>query len=881
MTIRHTQPGDEPDIDLDPLADDAFSLAELMNQTLAPIMGEAAAEAARRQTDLPAKTLQDLQWPALLERLVAEAVTPEGREILSALRPLAERSAVERRLAETAEALRLLADDDAPPLVGLRDIRRAVTHVTREGVLVGEDLAAIARNCDVASRNQRFFDSRARRLPYLAAAGQKLDPCDELRRELHHAVDPGGQLSDNASADLRRLRRSVQNQHDRLRARVDQLLRRHDVEAHLQDEYYTVREDRYVLPVRVGAKGQVPGIVHGYSSSGQTAFIEPTELVELNNQLRWAEIELEEEERRILQRLSRLVAEYAPRLERNIEVLAYLDVVMAAARFGERIDATIPMLSDGRVELKEVRHPLLYLQHLREVDGRMHSDVVANDLIIEPERRVLVISGPNTGGKTVLLKTFGLCALMARCGLPLPADAGSEVPLFDSIFTDIGDEQSIERDLSTFSAHLTNINTFLGRCGPDSLVLLDELFTGTDPMQGAALAVSLLEQLVAQGATTAVTTHLENLKTLALQNTGFANASMGFDVDALEPTYRLTLGIPGSSFAVRIARRLGFPSTLIDRAVAILEGEEHHSVDEVLASLEDQLTELRSERNRLEQERRHAEHQKRKYEKRYRELREQERESVHEETRQLRKQLREARKLIRDKIKEVQQAKMVERGSDISQKDLTEIQNQLRDAEKTIDKARERTRPAQASPEGLVPVSADELEGGQEVFVRSFNRKGSLLQYDQGDEQALVQIGALKANVALGELFHPSEAQRREHARGRRSGGRRQRGGAPADEGFAERDQRLAIPQTGDNTVDLRGLRVDEALEKVDMFLDHAFLANRAGVHIIHGHGTGALKRAVRGHLVDSPYVSEFRPGDKGEGGDGVTVAALAQDPGH
>ncbi|MFW5965983.1 MAG: endonuclease MutS2 [Persicimonas sp.] len=877
MTIEQRPPEDEPVSDHAELLEDAYPLGNLMEQSLAPLRDEDQGARPDSPVDLPQKARDDLQWRDLLELVSEEAVTPEGRQLLPELVPLADRGAVERRLREIREAFYLLAEDDPPPLVGLRDIRRAVSHATREGALVAEDLAAIAQNCDVASRNHRYFESRRERVPFLAAVGRKLDPCDELRRELHHAVEPGGQLSDRASGKLRKLRRSVQNQHDRLRARVDQLLRRHDIEVHLQDDYYTVREERYVLPVRVSAKAQVPGIVHGYSSSGQTAFIEPTELVDLNNELRWAEIELQAEEDRILQRLSRMVADFAPRLERNTEVLAYLDIVVASARFGERIDATIPELTDDRLELKQVRHPLLYLQHLREVDGRMESDVVANDLLIEPDERVLVVSGPNTGGKTVLLKTLGLCALMARCGLPIPAGDESAIPLYDSLYTDIGDEQSIERDLSTFSGHLTNINTFLDRCGDRSLVLLDELFTGTDPLQGAALAIALLEDLADRGATTAVTTHLEHLKTLAVQNEAFANASMGFDVDAMEPTFRLTLGVPGSSFAVRIARRLGFPEALVERALEVLEGEEHHSVEKVLSSLEEQLNELRDERERLEEERRLASRRKERYEEKYREIREAERESVHEETRQLKEKLREARSLIREKIKEVQASKRVERGSKMSQRELTEMQHDLEEAEDAVEDAGEKTKPTRAAPTGLVQIDPAELEEDMEVFVESFNRTGSILEFDADDKEALVQIGALKATVDADELYFPSEEKRRSHERG---------GSTTSDKRGGDRtpthedDKKLAIPQTGDNTVDLRGLRVDEALDQLESFLDQAFLQNRAGVHVIHGHGTGALKRAVRGYLVDSPYADDFRPGDKHEGGDGVTVVALADDPG-
>ncbi|MGM0557187.1 MAG: endonuclease MutS2 [Myxococcota bacterium] len=861
--------------DVREVADDAYPLANLMASTLAPLFDEESAADARRLDDenLPRKTLDDLQWDQVLDLILKHAVTPEARELIPQLLPLTERGAVERRLEETREALQMLEEGEEPPLVGLKDIRRAVSHATREGVLVAEDLEAIGRNCDVASRARRFFENRKEQLPYLAAAGRQLDPCDSLRDTLNHAVEAGGRLSDNASPELRKLRRSVQNQHDRLRSRVDQMLSRDAIEAHLQDDFYTVREDRYVVPVRIGAKSKVPGIVHGYSSSGQTAFIEPSELVELNNQLRWAQIELEEEENRILHELSAKVASHASKLERNTEVSAYLDLIVSGAKFGLDIDGNIPVISEGDIALQRARHPLLWVKNRRVVDGEEVNETVPNDLVLDREKRVFVISGPNTGGKTVLLKMLGLSALLARCGLPIPADQGSELPLFDSIFTDIGDEQSIERDLSTFSGHLTNINTFLSRCGPDSLVLLDELFTGTDPLQGAALAVALLEDLADRKSRTAVTTHLEGLKTLAVQNERFANASMGFDLDELEPTYQLTLGIPGSSFAVRIASRLGFPQDLVDRSLEILEGEDHHSVDEVLASLEDQLGELRSEQHRLEQERRHAEKSKKKFQEKYQKLREKERGMVHDETRELRKKLSEARDLIRERIKEVKLSGRVEKGRELSQAELNRIQDELKDAEETVEEARDRSKPPESTPEGLVRVDPDELEPGQRVFVRSFNREGDVLDVD--GEQARVQVGALKASVDLEDVFYASEKQRQKQSRGR--SGSKQRPEEPAPEPRST----TSIPQLDANTVDLRGLHVDEALEKLDMFLDSAFLENRAGVHIIHGHGTGALKRAVRGYLVDSRYVEDFRPGKKGEGGDGVTVAAMAHEVSH
>lgn len=837
-----------------------------MRFTLAPLY-----DAVDEQTDdIPPKTLQDLQWAQLLQMVQAQAQTPEAVALIPALRPLPTRPAVERRLAELAEAFEMLADGGAPPLTGFRDTRSSIAHATRGGVLDADELEALRRNCDVASRARRFFDHRAHRFPYLAAVGRRFDPCDPLRTRLEDAIEPGGRLTDWASRELRRLRRSVQNQHDRLRSRVDQLLRRDAIEPHLQDDFYTVREDRYVVPVRISARAHVPGIVHGYSKSGQTAFIEPTELVELNNQLRWAQMELAEEENRILHELSVAVARHATSLEHNEEVAAYVDLVVASARFGRDIGAHIPAISDGEVELKELRHPLLWVKHRRFVDGEEQNDTVPNDLVLSRDQRIFVISGPNTGGKTVLLKSLGLSALMVRCGLPIAAAPGSRLPLFGSIFTDIGDEQSIERDLSTFSGHVTNINTFLGRCGPDSLVLLDELFTGTDPLQGAALATALLEALADLDARCAVTTHLEGLKTLAVEHDRFANASMGFDLDRLQPTYQLTLGVPGSSFALRIARRLGFPSTLVDAALAILEGEAHHSVDEVIASLEDQVEAMRKEQRRLQHERRQAEQARQKFQAKYRRLRDREREMVHKETRELREKLAEARDLVRESIKRVQLDGRVERGRELTQADLNRIQAELRDVDQTVQRASEQTRPPRATPEGLVPVDPDTLEVGQRVFVRSFNREGDIVA--RLDDQARVQIGALQTTADLDDLFFSSDTRRKRPASGPTA--RR----APAPSPSHEEPTTTGIPQTKRNTVDLRGLHVDEALEKLEMFLDTAYLESRAGVHIIHGHGTGALKRAVRGWLIGSRYVADFRPGERGEGGDGVTVAALKRE---
>lgn len=851
------------------VADDlSAARRDLIAATLTPLFDEGA----WTSDEIPTKTFRDLQWDQLLEHLWDQSQTPEGRLLLERLQPPPDRAGVELRLGEVAEVMELLESDPAPPLGGLRDIRKAVQHTTLDGVLVVEDLSAIQRNCDVAARVERYFKSRRRKLPKLSALGELVDPCKSLRSRLSEAIEPGGQLSDSASRDLARLRRAVQNQHDRISTKVQQLLRDDRFEHALRDDYFTLREDRYVLPIRIGAKGEVEGIVHAYSSSGRTAFIEPSELVELNNQLRWSQIELQEEIDRILADLSRMVASHAEVLFRNVEILAYLDVICAIARFGRTLDASVPTITDGAVELRQARHPLLELKTRRERRGEEGPFTVPNDLVVEPPRRALIVSGPNTGGKTVALKTMGLCAMMTRFGLPLPVAPGSSIALFESIFTDIGDEQSIDRDLSTFSGHVTNIDSFLPLCDEKSLVLLDELFVGTDPVQGAALAVALLEELAGRGTTTVVTTHLEGLKTLAYQADSFANASMGFDLDSLSPTYQMTLGVPGRSYAVRIASRLGLKSSVVERTMEILEGEDHQAVEEVLAGLEGEVRQLEEEKIRLRDARHQAEKREKRFRKKFQELLQKDRSDLFDETKSLRQELRQARDLIRQQLKELRTERTVERG-DLSHRDLEQMQRRLQDAEETLEESRDQVRPEQAGPQGLVPVDAEEIEIGMELYCSNFKRTAKVLEIMADDRQVRVQLGDLKATVSFDALFYQNEARRRAHQRGHSDRGSSSSGGQAQKKG----DGPTLLPQTSDNSVDLRGLRVDEALEQMELFLDSAYLRDLGAVYIIHGHGTGALKRAVRGNLPQSRYVERFRRGERGEGGDGVTIAFIKQ----
>lgn len=822
---------DEPELQLD------FTVEQLFRDT----------HAARHEPrEFVAKTAADLEWDHVRQHVRSHVLTDEGLDLVGTLGPLASREQAEARLGQVSEYQSLLEGNEEAPLRGARDVRRAVEYARREGVLSGEDLDAIGRTCDVASRVRRFFKHRTEVAPTLWAIASRLDSCPEIREALQRALEPGGRLSDNASPDLRRLRREVQNQTERIKARVEKLLRSEEMDAHLQDDYFTMREERYVLPLRVSAKRQVDGIIHGYSQSGQTAYVEPQELIELNNQLRTTQNEVAQEERRILVRLSGMIADHADRLVTNGELLAYLDLTHALGRFARDIGGTVPRFSPS-IDLRAARHPLLYLK-LKRAGGV----TVPNDIRLDEGRTILIVSGPNTGGKTVLLKTLGITALMVQAGMPVACAEGSTFPFLSAVFTDIGDEQSIERDLSTFSGHLVNINGFLDTCDDSTLVILDELFAGTDPQQGTVLAVALLEEFAKRGTRTLISTHLEGMKTLALDDTRFVNASVGFDIATLQPTYELTLGVPGSSFALRIADRLGFPSHLVERATELLEGEGKLSVDQVLTRLEDQAAELRKEQRRYEQLRVEAEKAKKRADDRYHELRRQEREMLHEESRVLKKRLDDAKDTLRDYLKALASEETVTR------RGVDEVRHQLQKVEKVVEEVRDTTKVVAADDSGLVPVPLDEVEDGMNVYVQSFRRAGVVDGKPKNDE-AVVRMGVMRVTVKLRDLYYPNEQARRRHRAGR--------------EVPAASTQPPVLIQTPDNTLDIRGQRVDEAIERLELFLDAAYLRGEGAIYVIHGHGTGVLKRAVRDWLAGSRYVIQYKRAEREEGGDGVTVA--------
>jgi DNA mismatch repair protein MutS2 len=785
-----------------------------------------------------AKTLADLGWAEIAAAWAGRCHTERGaaraQERASAFDLEIEEARAQ--LVEIGEAGALRQADAPLPFGAITDVRLALARCDKGSALAPEELIAVARAARACARLAAHIAQRAELAPALAAIAAAIEDLGHVYHPILESFDDEGRLVDHASDALGGLRRRVTKLIADLERKARGLIDDPGMAAHLQDRFYTQRDDRYVVPIKVESRGRVQGIVHGTSGSGQTVFIEPQVLVELNNQLRLAECEVADEERRIYARLSGFVAEETGALRRGLEAATRLDVTDGAARLAEELEATVPALDQvGALELPRARHPLMLLA------GKL---CVANDVVLE-SGRTLVISGPNAGGKTVALKTAGLAALMARAGLPVCAAPGSRVPWFDRVASDIGDSQSLEQDLSTFSARLLRVGEFLNRASERSLLLIDEIAVGTEPEQGAALAQSVLEALADRGATTIVTTHYERLKLLAGADDRFVNASVGFDVERMEPTFVLAIGVPGSSGALAVARRMGLARTVVDRAEALL-GDRRVSVEALIESLEEARRQLETEgaalvaaRSELAEALRRAE----TAEARARAREKSAAEGAHSEAvaalKAARRELESARERVRKRPA-----------------DRAAI-------EADVDRAAKAVVAHAPPPEerGRAPRPG-ELAVGAEVWVRSLSTRGTLLEDPSGDHVA-VAVGSLRTRVPLGELrVEPGRTP-------------------PAKKSVtvtspAPKPSRAEVlVRTDEATLDLRGRRAEEAEQALDRFVDQSLLAGRSAIFIIHGHGTGALRTAVRAYFASSPAIAEWRPGEQGEGGDGVTVAWL------
>lgn len=782
------------------------------------------------------KSLLTLEYPKILERLAREAAFSASKALALALRPSDERPRVRELLALTSEARRLMEQRPDVGVRGARDVRPHAAAAARGAMLSPAELREVL----VTLRASGFVGRAIGRLdgsfPLLKAIAIDLPSRPALEGRIDESISEDGEVLDAASPTLRRVRADIRAAQQRLQERLQTLV--NEFRGALQEPIITMRSDRYVLPVRAEARSQVRGVVHDQSGSGATIFVEPLVIVEMNNRLKQLQLDEREEVERVLTELSGLVAQDAPYVTLAVELLAEIDLQFAKSRLAGLQGASEPAVNDsGKLRLIQARHPLL--------SGR----VVPIDFHLGDEFSMVVITGPNTGGKTVALKTVGLLSLMAQSGLHVPALEGSEVAVFSNVFADIGDEQSIEQSLSTFSSHLSRIIEILREATDRSLVLLDELGAGTDPSEGSALARAILSDLRARHVSTIATTHYSELKAFAHEQPGVANASVEFDVETLSPTYRLSIGLPGRSNALAIAARLGLAANIIEDARTLL-GTAGAEMERLLESIEADRRTAADERYRLSIERADAEHQRRAAER----LRE---EAAADRTRILNESRAQARQELDEVRAELARLRATVRQPELTRDTLDEARAAIRvlDERTTLEPESHRRASSDAEREEHLPGP---ISNGDTVRVLSMDQRGEVLSVSTSRGDAEVQLGALKVRVPLDNLERLSRRQSR-----------------AADAAAALTLPPLAAHEPPPLQLDLRGWKVEPALEAVDHYLNDATLAGLSTVRLLHGKGTGALRQAIREQLAHHPLVLSFEAATARDGGDGVTVATL------
>ncbi len=805
------------------------------------------------------KHLHTLEFPQILTRLIQHVSFSAGRELALSLEPSPIFAEVQQRLQETREARHLLDIHGGLPLGGAHDVRPLAQNAKRGALLQPADLLDILSTLRVGQRVQRVLDRLRSQASLLASIAARIEPCEGLAEEIGRCISDQGEVVDHASEKLARIRREMRLAHERLLEKLNRIVTDPRNLGWLQESLITQRGGRYVIPIKADFKGRIPGIVHDTSASGATLFIEPLSAVEMANRWRQLQIEEQKEVERILAELSAHVAGLVDEVTWTVEALAELDLAQAKARYANALDATEPTLvpfrtrypRSGRHREEDSRSPASDLHHpgsVLELRQARHplidpEKVVPIDVHLGDAYFILVITGPNTGGKTVSLKTVGLMAAMAQSGLHLPVTEGSALSVFEGIFADIGDEQSIEQSLSTFSSHLTNIIGILERADVHSLVLLDELGAGTDPVEGSALARAILSHLLERQITTLVATHYSELKVFAHTTPGVENASVEFDLETLSPTYRMQIGLPGRSNAFAIAERLGLSSGIVRTAQALVSPEELQA-DSLLADIQEAHRLATTARDEALLAQRRVGEQERQLAARLAAI-EAERASILGEARA---EARRELTAVREEI-EILRAEMSERQSAaaLGEEWLAQAQARLAEREKSVSPPPRPHLTADASLPG-------EIEVGDTVWIRGLATTGQVTALD--DETAEVQVGNFGVRVERAEL------ERRAYS------------GATEPQRAAVRSGIHPMPSV---ELDLRGQRVEEVLPRLEKYLDDAFLAGMPFVRIVHGKGTGALRQAVRQQLRNHPLVKSHRSGEDGEGGSGVTVAYLME----
>lgn len=779
--------------------------------------------------------LRVLEYEKLRQQLAAHAASSLGKERALNMQPDYTYDRVLSNLNVTREATEVVRLRDRLPLGGLTDVRSEVKRAAIGSVLSTSELLAVAAVMYSGRQVKNFFeklheDNEDLRIPRLDEYADRLTKLIEVEQSIRHAIDDQGTVQDSASDRLRGLRTQLRSFEGSVRSRIDNILRNNA--KMLSDAIVTIRNDRYVVPVKQEYRQAFGGIVHDQSASGQTLFIEPQAIVSINNEIQEVRLKERAEIDRILSELSDLVGSVADSVVTNLDVLATLDFVFAKVAYGHELKATEPKLNDEReIKLKQARHPFI-----------PQDEVVPITVELGEAFTSLVITGPNTGGKTVTLKTLGLLQLMVQSGLYVPAEFGTELSVFDAIYADIGDEQSIEQSLSTFSSHMTNIVSMLDKIDFMSLVLFDELGAGTDPQEGAALAIAILDEVKRRGARVAATTHYSELKAYAYNREGVMNASMEFDIESLSPTYRLLIGVPGRSNAFEISRRLGLSEQVIDKARSHV-GTDAESVESMINELEaakyraEQLEkELIVKRHDLEKEQAVFEAKLTDFER--------ERDTMYGEAearaeKAVEQAKRQANEVI-DRLKKLREEGIVKEHEIIAaKKQLESAKPTLQD--KKIQKVKQKAQQKRT------------FSKGEEVKVTTFNQKGYIVK-QLNDNEYNVQVGIMKVNVKADDL---------------------QKIGPSKEQTLQSKGSSLKRQSSTKSELDLRGVRVEEGLSRLDKYIDEALVSGYDNVRIIHGLGTGAMRQATQEYLKGHRHVKSQRPGGMGEGGLGVTVVEL------
>ena len=775
-----------------------------------------------------------LEFNKVKEQLQKKVASSLGREKVANLIPSTQYEEVVKWQEATDEATTVLRLRGNVPLGGIFDVRPSVKRAEIGGTLSSNELLDVASTIYAARQVKQFIEQVVEdedlQLPIITEHIEKLMPLPEVEQTIKMSIDENGTVLDGASDQLRGIRQKLRSTESRIREKLESLIRSSSAQKMLSDAIVTIRNERFVIPVKQEYRSAYGGIVHDQSSSGATLFIEPQAIVTLNNELQEAKVKEKQEIERILIALTVQVAEVANELRQNVYLLGELDFMFAKGRYSHELKASKPKMNDrGYIKLVKAKHPLI-----------AQEDVVANDIELGDQYTSIVITGPNTGGKTVTLKTLGLFTLMAQAGLQVPALDGSEMAVFKHVFADIGDEQSIEQSLSTFSSHMVNIVDILQKVDHESLVLFDELGAGTDPQEGAALAISILDQVYERGARVVATTHYPELKAYGYNREGVVNASVEFDIETLSPTYKLLIGVPGRSNAFEISNRLGLSAEVIERAKGYI-GSETNKVENMIASLEDS-------RRQSEHELEEAEELRKEAQKLHKELQSQiiefneKRDKLYEKAEEkaqatVKAASEEAEKIISDLRKMSQKNHAL-----VKEHELIEARKRLEDAVPTLEKSKK--KPA-------VPKKQERtLQAGDEVKVLSWGQKGTLVERVSNNEWQ-VQMGIMKMKVKEKDLEYISSPK-------------------PVE------TKPLATVKGKDYHVnlelDLRGERYENALIRVEKYIDDALLANYPRVSIIHGKGTGALRKGVQEYLKNHRSVKNIRFGEASEGGSGVTV---------